>query len=316
MHSLSRQDSPAAGLDAAQADTCDECGGTIVQQDGDLLCEECGLLITDTQIDHGPEWRAFSYEKGQSRSRTGPPVTHTYHDNGFSTKIGGDSEKIGGDRPSGHEQLFKRLNKENETEEKFGNGEIIRISTAVGSSDVVTETAAKLFSQFRDQSNLKGRSIEAFATATVWAATRIHDEPLVKSRLNRVARISEQRWMRAYRDLSETLSVGIPPVNPQQLLGQAQEMVGFGIETRQYAESLIAEFPAAKMTGSPRSIVAGAVYLASRLASPTETLTQREVATSMDCSATTVRNWYRKLLASTGRQAKLDREQTTIQVYA
>jgi transcription initiation factor TFIIB len=51
---------------------CPECDSGHLTKDydrGELVCEECGLVLDDQMIDQGPEWRAFDVE--QTRIRTG-----------------------------------------------------------------------------------------------------------------------------------------------------------------------------------------------------------------------------------------------------
>jgi transcription initiation factor TFIIIB Brf1 subunit/transcription initiation factor TFIIB len=41
---------------------CPECGATHLVRDyarGELVCEDCGLVLDEQLIDMGPEWRAF-----------------------------------------------------------------------------------------------------------------------------------------------------------------------------------------------------------------------------------------------------------------
>ncbi|MGY5852752.1 MAG: TFIIB-type zinc ribbon-containing protein, partial [Candidatus Thorarchaeota archaeon] len=56
--------------------TCPECGGKEVVQDlekGERICSSCGLVISDHRIDTGPEWRAFTADEKDARSRAGAP---------------------------------------------------------------------------------------------------------------------------------------------------------------------------------------------------------------------------------------------------
>jgi len=47
--------------------------------------EDCGLVIDEQRIDHGPEWRTHDQDQ---RKRTGAPLTAARHDRGLSTEIG------------------------------------------------------------------------------------------------------------------------------------------------------------------------------------------------------------------------------------
>ena len=48
--------------------TCTECGSDNLVKDadrGELVCNDCGLVIEEGNIDPGPEWRAFNHQERQ-----------------------------------------------------------------------------------------------------------------------------------------------------------------------------------------------------------------------------------------------------------
>src|SRR5580658_7450808 len=70
---------------------CTSCGSSHLTRDyerGEIVCDECGLVLEESMIDQGPDWRAFDAEQGEKRARTGAPTTLTIHDKGLSTEIG------------------------------------------------------------------------------------------------------------------------------------------------------------------------------------------------------------------------------------
>ncbi len=54
---------------------------------GEYICTETGEVIEERAIDQGPEWRAFTPEEKEKRSRVGGPLNQTIHDRGLSTLI-------------------------------------------------------------------------------------------------------------------------------------------------------------------------------------------------------------------------------------
>ena len=53
-------------VEIEEVSECPECKSTRIVQDyerGELVCRDCGLVIDDSYIDHGPEWRAFDPEQ-------------------------------------------------------------------------------------------------------------------------------------------------------------------------------------------------------------------------------------------------------------
>ena len=54
---------------------------------GELVCDDCGLVVEEGAIDPGPEWRAFTHQEREEKSRVGAPTTGTMHDNRLTTTI-------------------------------------------------------------------------------------------------------------------------------------------------------------------------------------------------------------------------------------
>src|SRR6056297_966146 len=76
----------------SSANQCPECDGRVTTNAVETVCEDCGLVIDEQRIDHGPEWRAYDAEK---RERTGAPLTAARHDRGLSTEIGRGTHEDG-----------------------------------------------------------------------------------------------------------------------------------------------------------------------------------------------------------------------------
>ena len=69
----------------SSANQCPECDGHVTTNVKETVCEDCGLVIEEQRIDHGPEWRAYDTDE---RERTGAPLTTARHDRGLSADIG------------------------------------------------------------------------------------------------------------------------------------------------------------------------------------------------------------------------------------
>src|SRR2546429_3884185 len=81
--------------EAEEVTRCPECNSGHLSFDyerGELICEECGLVLNDQMIDQGPEWRAVDVGQGEKRARTRAPMTHTIHDKSLSTTNGGENK--------------------------------------------------------------------------------------------------------------------------------------------------------------------------------------------------------------------------------
>jgi transcription initiation factor TFIIB len=54
---------------------------------GEMFCSKCGFVATDRIEEEGQEWRSFSKEEGDNRTRTGIPTSLAIHDMGLATII-------------------------------------------------------------------------------------------------------------------------------------------------------------------------------------------------------------------------------------
>ncbi|NVM24166.1 MAG: transcription initiation factor IIB, partial [Desulfobacterales bacterium] len=69
---------------------CSECGSSNIIHDaesGEIICGGCGLVLAESSLYTGPEWRAFTMEERDSKSRAGMPPSFAVHDKGLSTVI-------------------------------------------------------------------------------------------------------------------------------------------------------------------------------------------------------------------------------------
>src|SRR2546425_5251792 len=84
--------------EAEEITRCPECNSGHLSFDyerGELICEECGLVLDDQMIDQGPEWRGFDVGQGGERAPTGAPAKYTLHHQGPPTTTGGEEKDLG-----------------------------------------------------------------------------------------------------------------------------------------------------------------------------------------------------------------------------
>src|SRR2546421_10934968 len=69
---------------------CPECSSEHLVRDyarGELVCDSCGLVISESAIDEGPEWAAYSVEENDRLARTGAPRSSVAGAAGLTTVI-------------------------------------------------------------------------------------------------------------------------------------------------------------------------------------------------------------------------------------
>ncbi|MGI0151902.1 MAG: TFIIB-type zinc ribbon-containing protein, partial [Thermoplasmata archaeon] len=198
--------------DAAVPTRCPSCGSTHLTRDyerGELVCDECGLVLEEAMIDQGPEWRAFDAEQGDKRSRTGAPTTLTIHDKGLSTEIGWKNrDPYGKSIPTRNRAQLYRLRKwqrrirvSNATERNlaFALSELDRLSSSMSLPRNVRETAAMIYRKAVGRNLIRGRSIEGVVAASLYGSCRQCNVPRTLDEIASKSRIGRKEIGRTYR---------------------------------------------------------------------------------------------------------------------
>jgi len=292
--------------------TCPECSGRLEtdHEHGETVCVECGLVVDEDGIDHGPEWRAFDSSERDNKSRVGAPTTKMMHDKGLSTNIGWQNTDAYGNSLSASQR--KKMQRLRTWDERFRTrnhkernlkqalAEIERMGSALGLGDDVRETASVIYRRALKDDLLPGRSIEGVATAAVYAAARQMGKPRSLDEVQRVTRVDQMEFKRTYRYIVRELGLAVAPANPQDFVARIVSDVEASDETERTARQLLRN---AEGTGvfngkSPVGLAAAAVYAASQLTG--EQLTQSVISNAADVSEVTIRNRYQELLAVEG----------------
>ena len=80
-------------------DKCPRCGKSLMIMDtpgGELYCSNCGFVVKDKIEETGPEWRSFSNEERDDKSRAGLPTSVAMHEMGLATIIGRENRDATG----------------------------------------------------------------------------------------------------------------------------------------------------------------------------------------------------------------------------
>ena len=149
-----------------RTETCPECDGGVITQGSEDVCEECGLVVSDTRIDRGPEWRPSSAGEHDKRARCGPPVTETLHDKGLTTEIDWRDTDANGNHLNNRQsrrarkirraQRYSKTAQNKEQSHRDGLGEISRMCSALGVKQYVKKCACSLYQQCVDEGILPG----------------------------------------------------------------------------------------------------------------------------------------------------------------
>lgn len=292
-----------------QVIACPECGCTQLIRDynrAELVCTNCGLVVHERMIDHGPEWRAFDQEQREKRTRVGAPMTYMMHDHGLSTIIDWrDRDIYGRDLPPGRREEMQMLRKwqrrirvSDATERNlaFALAELERVASQLGLPKNVREEAAVMYRSAVEARLIRGRSIEGVAAAALYAACRKHSIPRTLDEISQMSRASKKEIGRSYRFILRELAIKIPPTNAVDYIHRfVNDLTLPGVVQSKALEIIQAAEEHGLTSGrGPTGVAAAAIYIASTLLNYKRT--QRDVANVAGVTEVTIRNRYKEFV--------------------
>jgi transcription initiation factor TFIIB len=282
---------------------CPECKGTNIVFDpmsGEWYCSKCGLVLIDMVVDEAPESRYFNTEEYMSRARATLPLDQVKVNT--LVKIGKDAHgnKI---HPS-KIHLMLRLRKL-QTRSRLSEGknrnlshalsEIDRLSSRLHVSSVVREEAFQIYRKALDKDLVKGRSIEAIAGASLYAACRLTGTPRTLVEVSGNCSVPSKDLARGYRLVHDELGLETPNPDPRIRVPRIAERVDASQRAQRKAIEILSAAQEARATIGlhPMGLAAAALYVACRECG--DRVTQKAMAEASGVTEITIRNRYKKL---------------------
>lgn len=277
---------------------CPECDGRLRQGDTETVCEECGLVVAEDELDRGPEWRSFADDDTDPK-RTGAPLTRSRHDRGLSTEIGHSTRLTGRKRRRvarmRRQHNRARVSSKTERNQVYSFTEIRRLTGRLDLPEHVRDRACVLFESAQDADLLRGRSLEGFAAAAVYATCRTDEVSRTLGEVVSRARASEAELKAAYDALNRELGLPTGPIDPREYLARFASNLDLppGVERRARDLAARAREEGLVAGRNPSGVAAACLYAAADERGVP--LTQKRAADVADVTPVTLRNTYHDL---------------------
>jgi len=282
---------------------CPECAGPLELTESETVCEECGLIVAEDRLDHGPERRSFASDE-HDPERTGASLTESWHDRGLSTEIGRHRDGYGNELSGQKRRRLARLRREQsrgrfqskrEQNLAHGLGEVQRVTSALGLGDGLRSQACALFRRAQAVGLLPGRSIESMAAACVYAICRRNGLGRALSELDPIAACDCSAVKTAHSVLNTELELPAQPVTPQTVLGRIASELGLSAAIERRAQTLAAQAEQAGLANGkqPSGFAAACLYKTAQKQHCL--LAQAEIAAAADTSCVTLRTHLQAL---------------------
>ena len=293
---------------------CPECGSTNIIEDparGELVCQDCGYVISESMIDTSQDWRAFDSEQMTRRARGGAPLTFSKHDLGLTTEIGKGVLELYKVAPSKRAQYYrmtkwhKRLIRSKDRNLSYALSELQRVVSFLGLSRAIHEKIAKYYNEAVNRGLIRGRSIEAVIAALTYAVTREMGSPRTLEEILEVCNVNKREVGRAYRYLARELGIRILPADPASFIPRFCTILGLSDKVQAKALEILKKAKKAGISSGkgPTGIAAAVIYIASVLVG--ERRTQREIADTLGITEVTIRNRFKEIINKLGIEKEI-----------
>ncbi|MFB6091456.1 MAG: transcription initiation factor IIB family protein [Haloquadratum sp.] len=282
----------------ATTTTCPECEGRPETAGGETVCTDCGLVLSEYRIDHGPEWRSFADDSTDPK-RTGAPLTRSRHDRGLSTEIG-RSTRVKGRKRRQFARLRRqhnraRISTKRERNQVYAFTEIRRLTGALSLPERIRDHACSLFRSAQSEDLLRGRSLEGFAAACVYAACRVAGVSRTVDEVAGAAKATAAEQTAAYDAMNRDLGLPVGPTDPAEYLPRFASRLDLSGAVERRAREYVAEAADRGLAvgRNPSGVAAACLYTAGRDVGAG--LTQREAADVAGVTPVTLRSTYQRL---------------------
>ena len=280
---------------------CPECGGTVIQDEISRICNECGLVVEEDAIDHGPEWRDF--EAGSTAKRAGSPVDLTREDNGFDTQIGNKSGPMS-DRQRRllrASEFSHRRDDDKKIEQAKYLGDIKRAVSVLEIPDPIGEMACVLFKQTHNAVDHTGHDLNLTCAASILAAARCNEAVVFPVEICTAFDIEEKSEV--YNELKrvqDVVDLPIPLRRPRHYISEYMSELDGAERTKTLAQRLaVAAEEKGTYNGSspvPSAVAGGIIHAAMKKATWEETPLQKRVADVVGVNTTVIKKHREKVM--------------------
>jgi len=259
-----------------QTYVCPECGSRNIIQDGgsgEIVCNDCGLVVSETTVNTGPEWRAYTIMQSENRTRIGLPIRFSLPDMGLSTTFRPLSSDSYG-KKANNEKRFEmyRLKKLHEKSNRInfrGNlswamRELDKLCYNLNLPKSVQEETAILYRKAIKKGLATGRKISCLTAASLYTVCRMNQIPRTLDEISRYNLSDKWEIAKYYRMLLREMDIRVPNPKAKYGVSKIASEAGLSEKTQRKALEILREAERRKIKAGkhPMGMAGAALYLA------------------------------------------------------
>jgi len=272
---------------------------------GEVICNNCGRVLSEKLLETGPEWRTFAADKAEVRARTGMPESLARHDMGLSTMMGREDRDASGNKldPS----MLTRMNrlatwdkrsqlhtpKDRSLSQAFFQLDVLKDKLRL--SDGIVEKTAYIYRKAQSNNLTRGRTISGVLAAAVYIACREMGAHRTLDDISTACNVTRKEVSKNFRVLHTRLNLKIPQQDPMKCIAKVANIAKLSEKTKRMAAEIMSNAMKEQISAGkdPMGLAASVLYLSSIKTG--ESVTQMSIARAAGVTEVTVRNRFKDL---------------------
>lgn len=275
---------------------CPECEGFLLKlrEMGETVCNQCGLVIQEREIDNSHYGkRAFNHEERSRKWHNGAPITNLLPDISLSTVI--ERCKIY------NEDLRRAVKWDLHMDWKCKNlliaiTELRRLAGNLNLSECIQRDVINLYKEAYKKGLLRGRSIKGILLACVYLTCKKAQIPITMQDLVEESSVNAKILQKCYKVVIRELNIKPSLINPILLIPKYTNRLKLSIDIEKQTVDLVSNYMKERsLSGKdPKGLCAGALYLTCRLKK--RPITQKAISEVTGITQVTLRSRYKELM--------------------
>jgi transcription initiation factor TFIIB len=287
--------------------SCNNNTGQIITdtESGEIICRNCGMVMLDNVQDSRPEWRSFTSDDVNNRSRTGMPTSLARHDKGLATIIGRANKDASGQvLDAGMRTTMERLrtwdfrtqaHTSTDRNLRQAFSELDRLKDKLGLPDSVIEKTAYIYRKVQERGLVRGRTISSVLAAAAYIACREMGMSRTLDDIADLNNIKHKELARTFRLLVLELDLKVPMIDPMKCVVKVANKAKLSEKTKRQAMNIMHDIikSGASAGKDPMGLAGSVIYMSSL--NTGETITQMDIADAAGVTEVTIRNRYKDI---------------------
>lgn len=240
---------------------------------GEIICSDCGLVLTDRLEDQGKEWRSFR-DIASEKSRVGQATSSSLGNVRLFTSIGNNNRDFSGKpfsyvmKGSIHRLRVLDSRSKNHTSYEKNSYKVFyefeKLKQKLAISDATIEKATYLFRKALNKKISRGRNVSLISASCLYIACRESETPRTLHDIADAINVKKTDVSACFRFLVNELELTMPTVNLPQCVVRIANSIGASERVKRHAIEILQKAEQINIVAGkdPMGLAAAAIYLA------------------------------------------------------